>query len=163
MNARLRMLWQARSPRERVVLGALAAVIVVGGYVSFVQSAEQARGRLAASVLELRASAARLDRQARELRRLRGAPAPAVSRAELRSVVRNQAGASGLSSAIGRLDAPDANRVVVSFGAVAFSRWLQWVAALQAQRVRLAACRIVALSAPGMVSVTATLERPQRD
>lgn len=163
MKDRLKKLWQARSPRERIVLVALAVVTLGALYVSFLQSAEQARARLASSVLALRESAARLDRQAGEVRRLRAAPPPTVSRSDLRSVVRNQVGASGLSSALGRLDAPDSDHVVVSFGAVAFSQWLQWVAALQAQQVRLATCRIVALSAPGMVSVTATLERAQRD
>lgn len=163
MKDELKKLWRSRSPRERIVLVALAVVAFGALYVSFVQSAEQARARLSSSVLALRERAARLDRQAEEVRRLRAAPPLAVSRSDLRSVVRNQVGASGLSSALGRLDAPDASRVIVSFGAVVFSQWLQWVAALQAQHVRLAACRIVALSTPGMVSVTATLERPQRD
>ena len=57
---------------------------------------------------------------------------------------------------------PDADHVQVAFGAVAFADWLGWIAALQAQQVRLEAARIEALSAPGMVSVTATLTRATR-
>ena len=49
--------------------------------------------------------------------------------------------------------------MVVVFGAVAFADWLNWIAALKSQHVRLDACRIEALSTPGLVSVTATLIR----
>ena len=48
------------------------------------------------------------------------------------------------------------------FGAVAFADWLNWVASLTSQQVRLDACRIEALSTPGLVSVTATLVRDRR-
>jgi len=64
-----------------------------------------------------------------------------------------------LSGALVRIDAPDANQVVVVFGAVAFADWLNWIAGLRSQHVRLDTCRIEALSTPGMVSVTATLVR----
>ena len=67
--------------------------------------------------------------------------------------------AAGLSRALVKIDAPDANQVVVVFGAVAFADWLNWIAGLKSQQVRLDACRIEALSTPGLVSVTATLVR----
>ena len=70
-----------------------------------------------------------------------------------------QAGAAGLSRALQKIDAADANQVQVVFGAVAFANCLSWVAALEAQHVRLDACRIEALSTPGLVSVTATVVR----
>jgi type II secretory pathway component PulM len=73
--------------------------------------------------------------------------------------VQAQAGATGLSRALQRIDALDANQVQVVFGAVAFADWLAWVAKLQAQHVRLDACRVEALTAPGLVSVSATLIR----
>ncbi|MFZ1909833.1 MAG: type II secretion system protein GspM, partial [Burkholderiales bacterium] len=56
-------------------------------------------------------------------------------------------------------DVPDPGQAQVTLGAVRFDSWLRWVADLQAQNVRLAACRIEAMSAPGMVSVHATLRR----
>jgi len=76
-------------------------------------------------------------------------------------LVQSQAGA-GLARALVRIDALDNDQVVVVFGAVAFADWLNWVAGLKAQHVRLAACRIEALSTPGLVSVTATLVRAKR-
>ena len=159
MNAKLRSLWQSRAPRERVVIAVLAVLAGAASYVWLVQSADRAHTRLRAGVPALRAQAARLEQQAAELERLRAAPASPVSKTDLRTLVQAQAGAAGLSRALVRIDAPDANQVVVVFGAVAFADWLGWIAELQSQQIRLDGCRIEALSTPGLVSVTATLAR----
>jgi len=159
MRAKLRTLWQSRAPRERVVIAVLAVLAGVASYVWLVQAADRAHTRLRASVPSLRAQAARLEQQAGDLERLRSAPPAAASKTDLRTLVQAQAGAAGLSRALVRIDAPDANQVVVVFGAVAFADWLNWVAGLTAQQVRLEVCRVEALSTPGLVSVTATLVR----
>jgi len=159
MNAKLRTLWQSRAPRERVVIAVLVVLAGVASYVWLVQAADRAHTRLRASVPALRAQAARLEQQAGDLERLRSAPPAAASKTDLRTLVQAQAGAAGLSRALVRIDAPDANQVVVVFGAVAFADWLNWVAGLTAQQVRLDVCRVEALSTPGLVSVTATLVR----
>jgi general secretion pathway protein M len=159
MKAKLRTLWQSRAPRERVVIAVLAVLAGVASYVWLVQAADRAHTRLRASVPALRAQAARLERQAGDLERLRSAPPAAASKTDLRTLVQAQAGAAGLARALVRIDAPDANQVVVVFGAVAFADWLNWVAGLTAQQVRVDVCRVEALSTPGLVSVTATLVR----
>ena len=159
MRTRLRRLWESRAPRERAIIAALAVMLGAVLYVWLVQSAERARVQLHTSVTTLRAQAARLERQAAELERLRATPATPASQTDLRTLVQAQAGAAGLSRALVKIDAPDANQVVVVFGAVAFADWLNWVASLKSQQVRLDTCRIEALSTPGMVSVTATLLR----
>lgn len=159
MRARLQQLWQARAPRERVVIAASATVIAVLLYLWLLQSAGSARVRLGSSVAALEAQARRLDRDAVELQRLRTLPATPAAQGDLRSLVQAQAGAAGLSRALLKIDAADANQVQVVFGAVAFADWLAWVASLEAQHVRLDACRLEALSTPGLVSVTATLIR----
>ena len=159
MRARLLKAWESRAPRERAIIAALAVMLGAALYVWLVQSAGHARTQLGASVTTLRAQAARLDQQATELERLRAAPALSVSQTDLRTLVQAQAGAAGLSRALVRIDAPDADQVVVVFGAVAFADWLNWIAGLTSQHVRLDACRIEALSTPGLVSVTATLVR----
>ncbi len=64
-----------------------------------------------------------------------------------------------MSGALTRIDALDADHVRIAFGAVSFADWLAWTAALQAQQVRVETARIEAMSAPGMVSATATLAR----
>ena len=159
MRAQLRKTWESRPPRERAIIAALAVMLGAALYVWLVQSASQARVQLRTSVTTLRAQAARLEQQAAELERLRTAPALSASQTDLRTLVQAQAGAAGLSRALVKIDAPDANQVVVVFGAVAFADWLNWVVSLKSQQVRLDTCRIEALSAPGMVSATATLTR----
>ena len=159
MKARLRQLWQSRSPRDRVLIAALAAIVAVVLYLSLVQSAYRARTQLGSSVSVLRAQALRLDSDANELARVRAAPAPPAAQTDLRTQVQAQAGAAGLARALLRIDARDADQVQVVFGSVAFADWLAWVATLQAQQIRLDTGRVEALSTPGLVSVTATFTR----
>ena len=162
MKAQLRKAWESRAPRERAVIVALAALLGVVLYGWLVQSAGQARVQLRTSVTSLRAQAARLDQQALEYGRLRATPAATASTTDLRTLVQARVGDAGLARALVRIDAPDADQVVVVFGAVAFADWLNWIAGLKSQHVRLDACRIEALSTLGLVSVTATLVRAKR-
>ena len=159
MKARLRKLWESRSPRDRVIVAMLAAVVGVALYLSLVQSAYRARAQLGSSVSVLRAQALRLDADANELARARAAPAAPTPQTDLRTQVQAQAGVAGLERALLRIDARDANQVQVVFGSVAFADWLAWIATLQAQHIRLDTSRIEALTTPGLVSVTATLTR----
>jgi len=159
MKARLRRLWESRAPRERAIIAALAMVVGVLLYIAFVQTAWRARAQLRTGVTTLRAQANVLEQQAAEIERLRAAPAVAASQTDLRTLVQAQADAAGLSRALVRIDAPDADQVIVVFGAVAYADWNNWIVGLKPQHVRLDACRIEALSTPGLVSVTATLAR----
>lgn len=159
MIARLRRIWESRVPRERMIVAVMAAVLMVALYVWVVQSAGQARLRLRASIMTLQDQASRVDQQAAELGRLRGAPALSVSQTNLRTLVQDHAGAAGLSRALVSIDAPNPDQVVMVFGAVAFADWLKWIDSLKSQHVRIEACRVEALSTPGLVSVTATLVR----
>ena len=162
MSMQLRGVWESRAPRERAVIAALAALLGAVLYVWLVQSAGQARVQLRASVTTLRAQAVRLDRQALEYGRLRVAPAVTASPTDLRTLVQARVGDAGLARALVRIDATDADQVVVVFGSLAFADWLNWIDGLKSQQVRLDACRIEALSTPGLVSVTATLARAKR-
>ena len=159
MRAQLRKAWESRAPRERAIIAALAVILGAALYVWFVQSAGRARAQLHSSVTTLRAQAERLDQQALEVGRLRAVPAATASPTDLRLLVQARVDDAGLSRALTRIDAPDANQVKVVFGALPFVDWLAWVASLQAQQVRLDACRLEALSTPGLVSVTATFTR----
>lgn len=159
MMARLRKLWESRSPRDRVIIAVLAAVVGAMLYVFVVVSAYRARAQLGGSVAALREQALHLDADAHELERARAAPRAPAAQSDLRSQVQAQAGASGIASAVLRIDARDADHVQVVFGSVPFAHWLSWVASLQAQRIRLDTSRIEALKTPGLVSVTATFAR----
>lgn len=159
MRAQLRKLWESRAPRDRTIIVILAVIVGVVLYWWLVQSGGRAHTQLRASVATLQAQANHLEQQATEVERLRATPAPSASQTDLRTLVQAQTGAAGLSRELLKIDAPDANQVVVVFGAVAFADWLNWVASLRSQQVRLDICKIEALSTPGMVSVTATLLR----
>lgn len=159
MNAQLRKLWESRSPRDRLVIAVLAAVVGVALYFLLAQSAYKARAQLGKSLVTLRAQALRLNADAAEIERLRAVPAPPTSKTDLRTLVQARAETAGLARALVRLDAPDANQVQVVFGAVAFSEWLAWVAALQGEHIRMDTSRIEALATTGMVGVTATFVR----
>jgi type II secretory pathway component PulM len=150
--------WLARSPLERMLIAALAVLLGVAGYAWLVHSAERGRAQLRISVAALRTQAVLLDRQAAEHQLLRAAPATPASPTDLRALVQSRADAARLAG-LTRIEALDADHVQVVFGAVPFADWLGWVKALQAQHVSLDAARVEALSAPGMVSVTATLGR----
>jgi general secretion pathway protein M len=158
----LRKIWESRAPRERTVVAVLTAVLGVALYLWLVQSADRARGQLKASVTTLRAQAAGLEQQAAEFERLRATPPATASSTDLRTLVQAQAGAAGISRALQRIDAPDANQVQVVLGAVAFADWLNLVVSLQALQVRLDTCRLEALSTPGLASVTATFTRARQ-
>lgn len=162
MKERLRQLWQSRAPRERTILTLLAGIVIVALYAALMLSANRARPQLRASVLSLRADAARLDQLAGEVERLRAVRPPAASQTDLRTLIQAQAGSAGLASALVRIDAPEPNRAQVVFGAVPFPDWLNWVVALNLQNIRLETCRMEALSKPGLVSVTATFVRAGR-
>jgi general secretion pathway protein M len=159
MRARLRKIWESRSPRDRVLIAILAAVVAVLLYLWLAQSAQRARTQLGTSLSVLRAQAIGLDLDATEIERVRAMPVPPAAQTDLRTLIQARADAAGLARALIRIDAPDANQVQVVFGAVAFADWLAWVASLQAERIRLDSGRIEALSTPGTVGVTATFTR----
>ena len=151
--------WRSRAPRERAVIAVLAVLLGFALYAWLLQSATRARTQLRTSVAMLQTQAAGVEQQAAEYERLRAAPALTASKTDLRTLVQAQAGAAGLARALGRIDAQNADQVVVAFGAVPFADWLGWIASLQAQQIRVEACRIEALATAGLVSVTATLAR----
>ena len=159
MKARLLKLWESRSPRDRLAIAILAAVVGAALYFWLLQSAYRARTQLGTSLTLLRAQATRLNLDATELERVRAIPAPPASQTDLRTLVQARIEAAGLARALVRIDAPDANQVQLVFGAVAFAEWLAWVASLQGEHIRLDTGRIEALSTPGMVGVTATFTR----
>jgi general secretion pathway protein M len=159
MRAALRRLWMSRSPRERLVLAVLAALLAAVAYPWLLVTADRARTQLGERVAASRTQAALLEQRAAEYQRLRSAPAPSASPTDLRTLVQARVEAARLSGAVTLLEAPDAQHVRIAFGAVPFADWLGWVAALQAQHVHLEAARIEALAAPGLVSVSATLVR----
>lgn len=159
MKARLSKYWRSLKPQQRIVFTVLAAILVVSSYAWLFDSATRARTQLRANISAIKPQIAALERRAAEYQRLRDLPVIAPSRTELRTLVQAQTNAAGLSNAQARIESSDENHVQVIFGAVPFADWMVWLDNLQSQQIRLESCRIEALSATGMVSVTSTLVR----
>jgi general secretion pathway protein M len=152
-------LLDGRAPRERFIIVGVLAAVLAGLYVLWVQVAQRARHELSAGVIALRGQARDVAAQSNEIERLRRLPSPSAGQLDLRTLVQRQAGASGIARGLQRVETPEPGRVQVSFGAIAFSDWLGWVGALQAQQLRIETCRIEAMATAGLVNVTATLVR----
>lgn len=161
MRMKLAQFWDARQPQHRAAIVALAVLASALLYWWFARTLNDARVHLHATVTTLRAQAGAIERQAVEVERLRSVAAATSARTDLRALLQAQMDAAGLSSALGRIEARDANQVQVVFGSIPFAEWLAWVGTLQALQVRLDSCRIEAMSAAGLVGVTATFVRAQ--
>jgi len=152
--------WRARTPRERLIVVVAGALLTIGLCLWLAQSVERSRTVLRTAVPALRAQAELLEQRAAEYQRLRSAPRATASQGDMRSLVQAQTAAAGLTRALTGIEAAEAGRVKIGFGAVLFADWLDMVAALDAQRIYVEACRVEALATPGLVNVTATLVRP---
>ena len=161
LQSRAAAAWRSRSPQERMTIAIAGLILAVALILSLLLALGRSRSELrGVTIPVLREHANLLDRHAAEYQRLRAAPAATVSPTDLRTLVQAQAGAAGLSRALQSVEAPDAEHVKVTFGAIAFADWLAWLQNLESQQVRVEMCRVEALATPGLVSVTATLVRP---
>jgi general secretion pathway protein M len=159
MKENLQKAWQSRSPRDRMIITAFLVALGAALYVWLMLSGGQARLHLRISVMALRAQTEYLNQQASEYNRLRVTPLPAQSPTDLRTLVQSRIADTVLARSLVRIDASDADQVVVVFDALAFTDWLKWINSLKSQRVRVDSCRIEALATTGLVGVTATLVR----
>jgi type II secretory pathway component PulM len=160
LTAPLRRLWLARTPQERKALAFGTLVLFVLLYMWLLQAGRAARSSLEDSVLTLRTQAATLEQQAGELEQFRTMPPVPAADVALLPLVQTAAANAGLTDLLLHSQALDADQVTLSFGAIPFATWLQWIDTLQVQHIRVASTRIETLSTPGLVSVTATLMRP---
>ena len=100
MRARLQKLWESRSPRDRVILAVLAAIVGVALYLVLAQSAYRGRAQLGTSLSVLRMQALRLDADANELARARAAPAAPAPQSDLRTQVQALAGTGAMAGTL---------------------------------------------------------------
>ena len=160
MISRLQSFWRERGQREKQLLAVLAVFVLLAAYAWLVMATLKARSDLSASLLQLRGQFAHLEKDAAEITALRQRPMTKTGSIDLKALAQTQAGAAGLTRSLQRADSASVNQIQVSFAAAAFSDWLTWLKGMQAQQLRLENCRLEALSsAPGLVSITASLSR----
>jgi type II secretory pathway component PulM len=148
--------WSVRSPRERRILGGIAALVV--GLVALLVwvDSERTRARLNAELPRLRASIAALERDAAEVQRLRALPAAATGASSpLATLATNGGGLPGAQIAI-----LDERRVKVTGGDVGFGPLLEWLRNAQATHgMRVESARLDALPTTGRVRAELLLTR----
>ena len=109
-----------------------------------------------AALPQLRATAAQLHSAASEVTRLRNVP-PKNFSSDLRSAL-EYASARSVIGAPSQLTHLDTGRARLSFNAIAFNQWIDWVKILQSEQgVRVESAEIFALTEPGMVNIQAVL------
>jgi len=148
--------WSERTPRERRVLRAIAALLA-GLVALFVWvDSERTRARLNAELPRLRASIAALERDAAEVQRLRALPvAPTGAPSPLATLATNGGGLQGAQIAI-----LDERRVKVTGGDVGFGLLLEWLRNAQATHgMRVESARLDALPTTGRVRAELLLTR----
>ncbi len=152
--------WDTRLPRERQFIGAAALILVPAlAYFALWRPAHLAVPALRAALPIMRAQAAEMKRQSEEIELLRRRPQPAVlDSGALKNVVEHSAAQHGLRDALDHLDGVEPSSVRITFASVSYAQWLRWVRILeQEQHIRIDSLEVMALTAPGMVRITAIL------
>lgn len=153
-------LWHSRSPRERSLVSAGLVVLAIMLLLALVWlPLERTRVRLAAALPELRASAAALQRDAEEVKRLRALSATIPTNpAPLATLIAANAWARELPGV--QLSVPDEKHVRLTGEDIGFGALIDWLATAQAAHgLRVESARIEALPAPGRVRAELTLAR----
>lgn len=151
--------WQRLAPRERHLIswggaGLLAALC----YAYLWQPIATERHKLRASLPQLRADAAQIQRQAQEVARLKASVTLPPRGAAIKSAIQQAINEAGLDSKTLQVNLLDEGRANMTMASVSFDAWTAMAANLQKNHgIRLESCAIEALPEPGMVSVRAVL------
>lgn len=141
---RMEGFWQARNPRERRVLslGSLVLLLAVG-YGLIYAPIEASRAKLADRLQRLRAEHRQLLLQVEELRREQAVPARTPQgTADLPRLAAAVARSLGLADGEFQASRIDGGMVQFSGSARPVRTWLEWVAELQRQGVRVKAAQL---------------------
>ena len=163
MKDQLRAYWQSRSPRDRQIILAISAVVLVAFLYAYLWlPMSQARAQLRAELPKLRGAAQEMELQAKEVAQLRGTPAPAAS-GVAQDVISKSAERAGLKGALTQVTSLSPERSQVTLNAVAFDRWIEWTRTLANEfALRIESAQVSATGDPGMVKVQAVLALPAR-
>jgi type II secretory pathway component PulM len=154
--------WRSRSPRERLVFGAIGLVVFAAIVVAFAWlPLERHRARLTAELPALRASVVEMRAQAGEVKRLKAMPprADAKNPAPLAQLVSAGTLAQGLPGA--RLTPVDGRRVRLAVDDASWARLVEWVSAAQSLHGLTAeSARVEALAVAGRVKADLVMVAP---
>ncbi len=159
MKDSLIQFWRSRAPRERFVLAAGSALLLLALGIAYGWLPMQREVAQLQQVLpQLRVQARQLQQDAQEVARLKAQPAVTREAGSLVLAVEQRALATGLRERIESITPQDASHVRVVLPQVAFDAWISWLGELQTSHgVRVESAHIGATDDSGMVSVDAVL------
>lgn len=155
----LRITWQARNFRERLVLGAGTGFLLLAILYAYLWlPMQQQRANLQASLPALREQAQRMHTQMAEVKDLRTHAIPAGN-SDLRASLAQSAQAQGL--ALGNIVMQDTGHATVQLPTCAYLKVMAWLLKLQDQyHIRPQSVQLKAAGTPGMVSGQLVLLAP---
>ena len=161
--SRLREFWSRLQPRERhVLIAGAAALILLGGYTLVWSPYRSEMRSLRTSVAQQRETLAWMRQAAREVKALRGQarhPKTAGDQSVL-AVVDTTARSGGLGPALKRVQPDGQNGVRVWLEGAGFDALVRWLATLyREQGVRVTSATVERVQAPGQVNARLVLER----
>jgi general secretion pathway protein M len=155
----IRQFWAERAPRERSIIAAAGAVMVlVVGYLVLIEPAWTGITRLERTLPQLRANAAELESLLSEVRALRSrAGVASISGAEARGAIDTSLARSGVKAA--RVVPLADGDMQLTFSDVSFGHWAPWLAGIERELgARATAVNITGRDAtPGNVDVELAL------
>lgn len=154
--------WRALARRERrMVIAAVAVVLVAVGYLLLFEPAWRGSRALEAELPGLRRQAAQMEAMAGEARRLTSAPQQQAGVPALRRQLESSVEAAGLKPFLSQVQV-NGELIEMRFAQVPYEQWLAWVdPALREARLRVVDASVQREATAGVVSARLTLEGPK--
>jgi general secretion pathway protein M len=153
--------WQARNPRERLILMAVGGLVLLGLLYAYLwQPIADERDHLRKNLPQLQSASAQMQASADEAERLK-TKVNATAGVNVMNSIETSATARNLRDKLSSVSAVDANHVRVVSGSIAFDDWLAWSKELQAQGIRIESAQVNTLQeGSGLVKLLATFAGP---
>lgn len=131
MMETLRQFWAERAPRERMILGTGASIVLIAVlYLVLIEPAWTGIGRLERTLPQQRAQAAELDALLGEVKSLKTQPQVAtVSASEVKGAIETSLKRAGLKAS--RIVPLSDGDMQLTFADVPYSTWATWLAGVE--------------------------------
>lgn len=159
---KLRNAWNSLQPRERLIVG-VGAVILLAllGYGIVWAPVQRDLTNLRINVPKQRTQLALMRVQAKQVAQLRGSAPTKIASGNLLTKLEQSAQNRGLRENITRMEPDETNAVRLSMDSVGFNALLRWLKELQTQNgIRPETATITAQSNPGLVNARLLMRGP---
>lgn len=159
----LRSFWAERAPRERLVLGAAGAILLLAAaYLVLIEPAAVGIPRLERSLPATRTQAEQLDRLLAEVVSLKARPQSAVlPAAEARAALERSLLAAGMKAS--RIVAAGEGDLQITFANVPYATWSTWLAGAERELgAKAGVVSVRATGTPGAADIEMSLRLARR-